>query len=171
MKINNRKLWFNGAKGQFYILTAAILCIATYAALHTSERKLDWNDDRFQAVVENIMIESPKVINYAVANQHNVIEDFEMFEEDLQDYLKSINAKIEIIYLIRNGNFIYIKNLFNESISVQQHLQITNVNPNIRLTLQKTPNLVIIADGVRYNYNFSNTENLELKMLFIKSKD
>jgi len=150
-------------KGQFYMITALILCLVTFAAIKSAQKTNIVSSDTFETHVNHLMIESPKVINYALYRNHDVNASFQRFETEYLNYLNAINIELGLIYLINTNNQVMIKNSYNgtvttnsQTIGYKQYIWVDEPNKQI-----------VTVDGIDYNFNFTD-EPVELKMLFIK---
>jgi ketopantoate reductase len=155
-------------KAQFYIMTAAILCIATFTALQNSNVQEVKSDTQFTGTVDNFISEAPYVINYAKYWDYNVTKTFENFEEDFKEYMANQNSKVSIIYLIKQRDSLFIKKNYNSTITIRQPLNYHEIEYNTYQIIELSEWVKIIIDNDEYEYTF-NDDPIELKLLFIKN--
>lgn len=165
----------NGAKlknkGQFYLMTAAILCLATFTAVSTINIPKVEKNQKFNDLANNFIIEAPKVINYATNYDFNITQTFEYFEEDYINYLKSQDSEMGIIYIIHHYDSIYVKNLNNQTIKVNNNFFTRDVRYQEMLILPLSTQIKILIDENEYVFEISENEPIELKLLFINKKE
>lgn len=151
-------------RGQFYLLTALILCLVTFTAIKAAHKTEYNHDERFNELIENFVIEAPRVINYAAYSGYDINHTFSSFEEDFYSYVNSLNAKIWMIYVIHDHDKIMVKNSYNDTVTVNQN----TVNAGETYQTQESQ-LTISLNERDYHFNITS-EPVELKVLFIKKE-
>lgn len=157
-------------KSQFYIMTTAILCLATYTAVSTLNIEEKKNDIQFNDVAQNFIIEAQRVVNHAIYYNHNITYQLQKFEDDFTQYLDSINSRIGIIYILHNNNQLLIKNSYKKTITAYNGFEQTTIVANSKKTLPLTNDVILTLDNTDYDYYFNIDKEYELKILLIKEE-
>jgi hypothetical protein len=155
-------------KAQFYILTAAILCVVVYGAVSRQTIPTYQEDYKFKETVNNFIIEAPVVINHARYSNHNITQALEDFEEDYRDYLDSLDLSFSVVYIIIEQEKLTIRNIYNSTISITTPISSYALPYNEILKIEKSDWINIDVNGITYNYTLATNEPLDLKLLFVR---
>ncbi|MBT3395114.1 hypothetical protein HOA59_03095 [archaeon] len=105
-------------RGQFYIITVLVLAMATYAITMESNtlRKSILFED-FDALSQNYITESTKIINYAIENEDvgNIEDQLDNFTKSFLEYAKQRDPNVELVYIFSNGTNVTVSNYFDET--------------------------------------------------------
>lgn len=102
-------------RGQIYILAAFIVCMLAFLLVSTPniirEKVLLQN---FEDLSNNYLTESPKIVNEALDEKHNIQGELGGFTKKfIENYAENQDPKIGLIYIYSDKNGVIIQNYLN----------------------------------------------------------
>lgn len=106
-------------KGQFYIITAIILCVIIYgvSAVANQAEDVQLRED-FGLLANNFLRETPKVANYAIRNSEFVSTRLDTFTVDFLRHARKTNPEVAVVYAFTDSEDLYIKSYEQEDVIV-----------------------------------------------------
>ncbi len=153
-------------KGQFYVLTAVIICSVLFMLLYGREPMQKINTE-FRSLYNNYIYESPIVINNAIYHNKNLSNQFKNFTASFIRYAKEKNINLGVFYMLKVDDDIEAANYLNDEINISTINEILMSNNHIRFKIENYNNMTIYFKNVTYLYNITE-DKVQFKVLFIK---
>ena len=149
--------------GQFYIITALMLIIPTYALIISQNNNVKERTTNFDILYENYINEAEITINNALYNQENVYSEMEDFTTDFIDYSKTKNIDLKLVYMIKKEDEIKVANYLKTEVKIN-NLTLKNKETMI---INSTNEITLNYEETEYDYIFSN-KSIEFKALLVR---
>jgi hypothetical protein len=147
------KKMISNKKAQFYIFTAIIFSAYAFMIFASSREVFDSPNPVFDEVVENFVLESPKVLNSALYDQVNISGRYQDFVSEFIDYSKSKKLDLGIFYVIKGDN-IFLSNNIDSNITIIDNPSYV-IQQNNNLSLSSKSFITFSYDNLNYSFNFS----------------
>jgi len=162
------------AKGQFYILTGVIFIFFIYS-LTVGVSYTAQNSDPFEDLKQNFITEANKAINSAIYEGNDPFFNLDSFSKEFMQYAKERGMEFRFIYILSYDGSLKIVNYLNNNVDIYyEDKLISNCNngvcnpliPNNLAELDWLPSLRLNFLDKSYFFEFSDSKNVELKVLF-----
>jgi len=96
-----------GNKGQFYILTAIVLCSIVFAfATRVADISAPYKKSEF--LYENYMQEAYIALNSAILDSKNASERFILFTDDYTEYARTVDSNFSEAVILKSDNLLIL---------------------------------------------------------------
>lgn len=152
-------------KSQLYLLTAIILSVLVFVMADFPSKTQDAGKEPIM-MFNNLVSESPRVINSAIYQDRNLTEDFDDFTDKFIHHGEAKNINISLFYILIYNNNMTISNKMGDSVNITTDSGKRVLSDNQNITMARKNIISVDFNGIHYPFDI-NTDETQFKLIFM----